>query len=167
MLYYRRHLPHWHPDNVPIFVTWRLAGTLPRPVPDIIYAPGKRFAMDDRELDRASTGPLWLKDPRVAQMIMKAIHFGEAVNNFYTLHAYVIMPNHVHVVWLPLVSMARIMHWLKAATARRANRILGLKGIFWQEEAYDHWVLSAKEWRSIIRYVEWNPVKAGLAQSIA
>src|ERR1700730_11190192 len=23
MLYYRRHLPHWYPDNVPVFVSWR------------------------------------------------------------------------------------------------------------------------------------------------
>lgn len=100
-------------------------------------------------------------------MVVEAIHFGEAVNNFHTLHAYVIMPNHVHVVWLPLVPMSRIMHWQKAATACRANRIPGLSGAFWQEESYDHWVRSAKEWRSIIRHVEWNPVKAGLAQSIA
>jgi putative transposase len=166
MLYYRRDLPHWYPDNVPIFVTWRLAGTLPRPVPEVLYAPGKRFAMQDRELDVADAGPLWLRDPRIAAMVVKALHYGEEALKFYTLHAYVVMPNHVHVVWQPLVRMSRIMHWLKAATARRANAILGLNGAFWQEESYDHWIRSADEWRRIVRYVEWNPVKAGLAKSI-
>jgi hypothetical protein len=37
---------------------------------------------------------------------------------------------------------------------------------FWQPESYHHWIRSERELQSIIRYLEWNPVKAGLAESI-
>jgi REP element-mobilizing transposase RayT len=58
------------------------------------------------------------------------------------------------------------MQWLKAATARRANGMLHLSGTFWQAESYDRWVRSKREWTKIVRYVEWNPVKAGLVKGI-
>jgi len=160
MIYSRRRLPHWVPDNVPVFVTWRLAGTLPR-------IAGKAFVAQDRALDLATSGPRWLNDERVASMIAEALHYGESTRRLYDLHAYVIMPNHVHVVWQPRISMPRILQWLKGVTANRAKNILHLsEKAFWQDESYDHWVRSASELQRIIRYVEWNPVKAGLAKSI-
>ena len=59
---------------------------------------GKRFAMADGELDRPTSGPLWLRDRRVAGMVVEALYHGAAVKNWYELHAYVVMPNHVHVI---------------------------------------------------------------------
>ena len=151
MIYSRRRLPHWVPDNVPVFVTWRLAGTLPR-------IAGNAFV---------AQGPRWLNDERVASMIVQALHYDESTRRLYDLHAYVIMPNHVHVVWQPRISMSRILQWLKGVTANRAKNILHLsEKAFWQDESYDHWVRSASELQRIIRYVEWNPVRAGLAKSI-
>jgi REP element-mobilizing transposase RayT len=93
--------------------------------------------------------------------------YGASIRRFYDLHAYVIMPNHVHVVWEPKVSMSRILQWLKGVTAKRAKRILRLDAkAFWQVESYDRWIRSGSELRNVIRYVEWNPVKAGLVASI-
>ncbi len=58
------------------------------------------------------------------------------------------------------------MRWIKTATAARANRILNRVGEeFWQREYYDRWVRNDKELASIIRYIEQNPVTAGLAAS--
>jgi hypothetical protein len=97
----RRRLPHWVPDSVPVFVTWRLAGTLPhrvRKTQDRLLSGGQRFACADGDLDRATAGPAWLKDGRVAQMVVDALQYGSVVRAFYHLHAYVVMPNHVHVV---------------------------------------------------------------------
>ena len=51
---------------------------------------------------------------------------------------------------------------MKGFTAYGANRILGRNGAFWQNESYDHLVTSEAEFRSIRRYIELNPVKAGL-----
>ena len=58
------------------------------------------------------------------------------------------------------------MKSLKGATAREANRLLGLTGEpFWQKESYDHWVRNASELERIRAYIETNPVKAGLVQN--
>src|ERR1700726_4417824 len=89
----RRRLPHWVPNEVPVFVTWRLAGTFPRvrESRNKQGRAGERFVFADRELDKATLGPVWLADQRVAQMIIEALHYGEHVRRFYNLHAYVVM----------------------------------------------------------------------------
>ena len=73
------------------------------------------------------------------------------------------MPNHVHLLILPKITVAQIMRWRKGSTARRANQLLERTGLpFWQDESYDHWVGSRQEFSRIIAYIEENPVSAGL-----
>ena len=87
---------------------------------------------------------------------------------YYELHGYVVMANHIHVLLTPLVELSKITHSLKRFTAREANRILGLTGQpFWQDESYDHLVRRSDEFERILRYIENNPVKAGLASEPA
>ncbi len=90
----------------------------------------------------------------------------------YALIAYCIMPNHVHVVFEPLLekpehyySLGNIMQSLKGYTAWQANQILGRKGAFWQDESYDHVVRDDQELQRIIEYTLQNPVKAGLVEN--
>jgi len=117
----------------------------------------------DRSLDRAKFGPRWLSDDRVAREIVGAFHFGQHEQRFYELYAFVIMPNHVHLLIQPLVPLARITKSLKGYTARRANQILDRTGSpFWQYESFDHWVRNEPELLKIINYIEYNPVAAGL-----
>jgi REP element-mobilizing transposase RayT len=123
---------------------------------------GKAFAMADRLADRAISDPLWLKDPRVAQVVKNALLHGERGRSFYTLRAWVIMPNHVHVLLEPNVTSPIITRWLKGSTARRANQILGRTGqTFWQDESFDRWVRSGVELARVEHYIEFNPVSAG------
>jgi REP element-mobilizing transposase RayT len=69
------------------------------------------------------------------------------------------------VLLLPKIAPTRLLQSLKGATAREANRVLSLTGTsFWQRESYDHWVRDDIEFSRIVRYIENNPVKAGLAQ---
>jgi REP element-mobilizing transposase RayT len=87
---------------------------------------------------------------RVTELILK----GEQDLRYFTLHAFVIMPNHVHLLLKPKMYLRRIM-----------NAILGRTGKpFWQDESFDHWVRTEKEFGNIFRYIEWNPVSAGLAR---
>ncbi|HEX8847496.1 MAG TPA: hypothetical protein VF791_22830, partial [Pyrinomonadaceae bacterium] len=52
---------------------------------------------------------------------------------------------------------------IKGFTAREANKLLNLTGQpFWQDESYDRWVRDETELKRIIRYIEHNPVSAGL-----
>jgi REP element-mobilizing transposase RayT len=80
-----------------------------------------------------------------------------------SLDAWAIMPNHVHVLWTPHVSLAELVRRVKGPTAMRANQILGRRGTrFWQEEYFDRIVRNDEEFAQVRRYIEWNPVKAGL-----
>jgi REP element-mobilizing transposase RayT len=118
-----------------------------------------------------------LADVRLARAVVKAMyHFA---GQRYDLLSYVVMPSHIHWVFWPLEAWVeslgdgvvertpreRIMHSLKRHTGRECNILLGTEGKFWQDEAYDHWVRDVDELERIIRYIEENPVKAGLVKS--
>ena len=167
MDYYERSLPHWHPEGAAIFVTWRLHGTYDKFRTTAEKDPGRAFVEFDRILDEAKVGPKWLSNPEIAGVMQDAFLFGERQLNLYSLVAYSIMPNHVHLVVLPKVGVPRITKSIKGFTARKANEILERVGErFWQDESYDHWVRGDRELQKIIAYVEKNPVRAGLAASI-
>jgi REP element-mobilizing transposase RayT len=76
----------------------------------------------DRLLDQARCGPTYLKQPAVADIVLTSLQCGSEIKH-YDLHAWVIMPNHVHLLLTPQVSLSKLLNSLKAATARRANLI--------------------------------------------
>lgn len=193
--FYRRHLPHFQPPGATLFVTFRLAGSVPRDVAerlsreaeqrrkvlDSIGDPQERrrrsyielnrlFGKWDAVLDGATPGPSWLAQPEVAALVANALHDHDGRE--YDLVAFCIMPNHVHVVFAPMRkdertyhSLSSIMRSLKGRTARKANLLLGRGGGFWQQENYDQVVPDEAEVSRIVAYVLDNPVKAGLAQA--
>jgi putative DNA methylase len=74
------------------------------------------------------------------------------------------MANHVHLLIQPLQPLSEITRSVKSSSARVANQILNRAGSrFWQVESYDHWVRNQREFDRIKRYIEQNPVKAGLS----
>ena len=201
--FFRRNLPHWQPLGVLFFITYRLAGTLPGSViselekerqslqalprnPKYsekqwrILNEKKLFALWDKCLDK-DLGVQWLADRRIATIVRENLYYHAGTK--YSLWAYVIMPNHVHVLLKPdevwekrfevdgsgrvqyeRGPLSAILHSLRGYTASEANKILGRKGKFWQGEAFDHWVRDNNEFERIIYYIEHNPVKAGLAK---
>jgi putative transposase len=164
LTYYQRNLPHWQPPSRDVFITWRLKGSLPQHIQGIPNKSeaGKRFLTLDRELDQAPGGPHRLQNPKVAGCVVERLK-NMRNQNLMRLHAFVVMPNHMHILITPIVALAEITCKLKGATARRANLLLGLTGnTFWQAESFDHWVRNAGEWQKIRSYIERNPVAAGL-----
>ena len=156
----RRRLPHLHIVGQPLFVTFRLYGSLPpnRPFPPSTLTSGEAFLTMDRLLDQARCGPTFLKQPAIAELVLASMHYGAELAH-YELHSWVIMPNHVHLLLTPRVSMSRLLGSLKAVTAKRANLLLQRRGQpFWQDESYDHMVRNDDEFRRSQRYVENNPV---------
>src|SRR5579872_2638447 len=103
MTFYRRRLPHWQPDGAPIFLTWRLEGSLPRSMSlfESFSSEGERFLAIDREMDCASFGPTWLKDPRIASCLVDTLFTAEKKWRLCELFAWVVMSNHVHVLLRP------------------------------------------------------------------
>jgi putative transposase len=133
MTYYARHLPHWQPLGRSIFLTWRLFGSLPQEVIAELnrnqnLSEGKTFLMADRELDNLRTGPRWLNEASIARCVIAALYSGEHELHQYVLHAFAIMPNHVHVLIEPSVSLARITNGLKGATARQGQSVTRANG---------------------------------------
>ena len=157
--FYRRRLPHWHPEGKALFLTWRLHGTMPR-------QPEVTFAAFDKLLDQTKVGPLFLNIPEVADAVAEEIVREEGLR----LWAWVIMPNHVHLladaVNRETEDWVRLLKLIKGRSARRANTILSRTGSpFWQEETFDHWVRTDGEFAKVKRYIERNPSNASLAAS--
>jgi REP element-mobilizing transposase RayT len=164
MTFYQRRLPHWQPTGQDIFITWRLHGSLPGRIlpPKTNSAPGTTFIHYDRILDRARTGPLWLSDTRIAESLLNAFIAAQRAE-MMRLSAYVLMANHVHILWTPMIPLEKITHQIKGATTHQANLILSRAGNrFWQDESFDHWIRNPSEWQKIRAYIENNPVAAGL-----
>ena len=85
----------------------------------------------------------------------------------YRLHAWCVMPNHVHVVVTPLAgrTLSSIVHSWKSFTATEANQHLGRRGSFWMQEYFDRAIRDEHHFRSAVEYVEHNPVNAGLCEA--
>jgi len=162
----RRRLPHIYPANTPLFLTWHLHGSMPASLlpPPGPLTSGQAFVWLDRQLDNPRSGPMYLRQSDIARIVVGSIHKGVDLNH-YELSAYVIMANHVHLLIQPKIAPDHLLKSLKGATAREANLLLGRTGEpFWQKESYDHWVRNQGELEKIRRYIENNPVKAGLVQ---
>lgn len=161
--FYRRRLPHWHPTGKPLFLTWRLHGSLPA---GRTFPGSGEFEAFDRLLDGMSSGPLYLRMPEIAEIVAREVLRLEEV----MVSNWVIMPNHVHLLAQAVseddTDWARSLKLIKGRSARAANLVLGRTGQpFWQEESFDRWVRSQNEFARIQRYIEANPVTAGLADS--
>jgi putative transposase len=166
MTYYQRNLPHWHPEGRAIFLTWRVWGSLPqvflRDMEKLRSDPARQFLAVDQMLDAGLTGPHWLSDPTVADHVVATLVRGRELGR-YRLQSYVVMSNHVHILIYPLVPLARITNGIKGVSAHEANAILKRKGKhFWQDESFDHWIRNDVQFERARKYIERNPVKAGL-----
>lgn len=83
----------------------------------------------------------------------------------YELRAWIVMPNHVHVVvWpMPPHTFSEILHSWKSYTATHANKLLERVGKpFWQDESYDHLIRDDTDMARCCRYTIMNPVNARL-----
>jgi REP element-mobilizing transposase RayT len=116
-------------------------------------------------LDNARSGPFYLRQPAIADMIVEAIEYNANILRHYALNAFVVMPNHVHLLASPAIPLPNLTKSLKGITAKRANQMLSLTGTsFWQEESYDHLVRHEREFEKVRNYIEENPVRAGLVK---
>ena len=185
---YKRSLPHWQQAGATYFVTFWLVDSLPKEVFDRwreemnlalrkaakaadASESEKRDAAEkiaeeyreklDRHLDE-SIGECWLRDPDVSAIVADALHHFDGGR--YLLGSYVIMPNHVHVLVRPAMEhkLPDILQSWKSFSAKEANKVLGRTGEFWQAESFDHIVRDEQQLEKFGRYIEENPLKAGI-----
>jgi len=109
-------------------------------------------------------GVCWLRDARVGRLVEDALlHFD---GDRYRLYAWVVMPNHVHVVMTPRQdrSVSEIVFSWKSFTASRANALIGRRGAFWQPDYFDRFVRNDQHFATAVNYVEHNSVVASLCE---
>lgn len=208
-LFYRRNLPHWQPRNAIIFITWRLHGSLPETVfeelieekerledqpPDVQESERTKaarnrkrlFGMLDRKLQTHRQRVNWLRDERIADLVVNEFFRYHQV--YYDLYAYCVLPNHIHLLCRPLpfkteyqfmdsesdplrmgtrnqiyYPISKITKSIKGYTAKKANSILDRsQSAFWQDESFDHWVRNRIAFQNVIEYIESDPVRWGI-----
>ena len=111
-------------------------------------------------------GECVLKDPRCAAVVEEVVLRFDGER--YRLAAWAVMPNHVHaLVELWTITLGEFAKAWKGVSAYRVNRLLGRLGPLWQEDYWDRYIRDEEHFRKARRYIESNPVKAGLAQMAA
>jgi REP element-mobilizing transposase RayT len=187
-LHYKRKLPHYQPKQGVFFITFRLAFDIPQRYlsalndfraklnneaensesENKVLIKKKLIAFLDDAYNDCHSELSLTADPRIANMIDDKIQ--SLCGTMYTLYAYTIMPNHVHLVIKPncdgdyTVNLADVLKQIKGATARGINLMLNRTGSVWCHEYYDYWVRSQEEFIRIIEYIRQNPVKAKLVE---
>jgi putative transposase len=80
----------------------------------------------------------------------------------YKLHAYVIMPDHLHLLITPTESVEKSVQLIKGGFSFRAKRELEWNGEIWQPGFTDHRIRDEEDWRKHLAYIQNNPVDAHL-----
>jgi REP-associated tyrosine transposase len=123
----------------------------------------------------------WELPPTARHLVLKHCLHDDGVK--LTVHAVVVMPDHVHLILTPLqsaqpgaavphrqgmdqgqcFSFEEILGGIKGASAHSINKLLGRKGTVWQDESFDHVLRSEESLTEKIAYLLQNPVRRGLA----
>lgn len=179
---HQRRLPHWRQEGCAYFITSRLADSLPQPLLRewaevrknwIEHHPPPwsdteadeyhtRFTERMDEFLHAGKGACVLGTPDMGYLVEAALY--EQARILYELGTFVVMPNHVHLLVLPMagVDLSNLVQRWKGATAHTINQRLGRTGMLWAPEPYDHIVRNHGELVRLDTYIRANPDKAGL-----
>lgn len=169
----RGFLPHYDGGSIVQFVTCRLSDSLPQKVLE-------RFRVEleskkEEDIDRkvmilvekfldSGYGECFLKKREVAEIVKNSLQKFDGER--YKLIAWVIMPNHIHLLLKPLDDweLYKIMQSFKSFTALEANRTLNRTGKFWMREYFDRYIRDYEHFEKAFRYIENNPVKANFCE---
>jgi putative transposase len=178
----RGYLPHFQSPHVIQHVVFHLADSLPQHRrlqlrTGATGSPASHRSIGSSQpwqdlLDRG-LGCCLLRLPIAAQALHQTLHTFSGTR--YDLHAWVIMPNHVHVLFRPLPpwTLARCVASWKAYTGRRLSQIADAVAVesraggarrVWAREYWDRFIRDDEHGRSVLRYIHMNPVKAGLVE---
>ena len=112
----------------------------------------------------AGIGEAWLKQPIIADIVQNALLFFDGKR--YSLHSWVVMPTHVHVLFTPAEewTLSKLLQSWKSFSANAANIQLKRSGRFWSEEYFDRAIRDERHYAKVVQYIEANPVKAELCE---
>jgi putative transposase len=165
-------LPHWQQDIKMQFVTFRLGDSLPEAKVKqwkeecriwLALNPTPWSADAEKEYHRRFTWKLetWLDAGSGSCLFRQSSH--RRVLEDILMHdqghraeheAWVIMPNHVHLLFMPKVPLEKLLQTWKGVSARR----LGM-GSIWQKNYRDTLIRDSDHFANAVRYIRRNPAK--------
>ncbi len=104
----------------------------------------------------------FFRNERWAQLMVSVLKHYDGTG--YNLHAYVVMPDHLHLLLSPVDTIERSMQLLKGGFSFRAKRELEWHGEVWQQGFTDHRVRDAEDWQRHLEYLRQNPVEGKLVE---
>lgn len=168
----RGYLPHIDAGEMVQFITFRLGDSMPQNVLASWRDDLRSNRITDADLRRRietyldqNYGSGALRNRAIAIVIQDTLLKWDGKR--YRLIAWVIMPNHVHILIQNFGGclIADIMHSIKSFTSHEANKILGRKGRFWSKEYFDRYIRNGRHFAATVKYIEQNPVKARLCKN--
>ena len=160
----RGNLPHLYKPGCTYFVTFCLQDAVPQ---KRLHRLELQQHDDPIDLARCNEpkeqiGKCILRRPRIGQLVEDSLLYFQ--NERYALFAWVVMPNHAHVVMAPFAdySLSMVLHSWKSYTASQIKKTLRCSGSVWQTESFDHLIRSEESFSRFVEYTEANPVVAGL-----
>jgi putative transposase len=101
---------------------------------------------------------------RMARLFLDALqHY--RLQKKYLLHAFVVMPDHFHLLITPMETLERALQLIKEGFSYRARKELGFAGEIWQPSYYDRRVRDIEEYLGYREYIQMNPVKKRLVSA--
>jgi putative transposase len=165
----KRFLPHYDAEGKIQVITYRLVDSLPEDFFSKMIngnAENKNTSSYRKKVEgylAKGMGESFLALPSIAKVVIDAwLYFHDTR---YELIAYVVMPNHVHLIVKTSKNwpLAKIVHSWKSFTAHEINKILTVpKKHIWQREYWDRFIRNEDHFRKALDYIHMNPVKAGL-----
>ena len=149
----RGYLPHYDGWDITQHVVFRLFDSVP---------PTEQEG--DDVLDR-HLGSCFMRDPACARIVAEALLHHD--RNHYALQAWCVMPNHVHVLVATTKDheLSTIVRTWKTFSAKRINEFAKRSGSVWSPDYFDRYVRDDKQFETAKRYIEMNPVAAGLCEA--
>ena len=171
--YSRGFLPHIDQPELSQFVTFRLGDSLPSSLLaewklELKPSPQNQVEAELRRrtaeyIDRGA-GECHLAIAECAEAVVNCLRYRDNID--YHLHAYVVMPNHVHVLatLTSRLGLAEVVRAWKGITARAINEHLGRMGQVWAREYFDRFIRDAAQFNEVVKYIGQNSVSTGLCE---
>ncbi len=172
----RGYLPHIDGKNLIQHITFHLADSLPRQAVERMHRQLQHLPEPQQEQERrqriqdlldAHAGSCLLRHDVFAAIVQESLLHGDG--DRYRLIAWVIMPNHVHVMLqLAEYPLSKIVQSWKRHTSFQIHRMLANEGhadgsgALWHREYWDRYMRDDRHLHATRNYIEENPVKAGL-----
>ncbi len=84
----------------------------------------------------------------------------------YLLHAFVIMPDHFHILLTPKTSLEKAVQFIKGGFSYRVKKELGSNMEVWQKGFSDHRIRDSEDYSRHVDYILKNPVRKNLCQGV-